>query len=257
MVCKKDTISRAIHGIIIFVTGFAICIPAFAQQKNRIEGAEADSVKQGNSPVIMDNSTDNRDTGPGPVIDEQYSKEQDSAYLKAMDLRIPTERRLINDFKLYMGYFRVETSKEETIWDAYERAFRISRTVYLPLSTEVVQRYEQLQRSMQVDGVNTLPKIGTGAQISLEAIGKFLGIVEDVSPYISYELTQRAEVEILIYSIQAKLVRVIYKTTMLPGKHELTWNGRDDSGMKVPRGDYIAEIRIGSDRLKTKRIRID
>lgn len=258
MISKKDSIGAVIPGLftIVFYLVFSGSIQSQVLSENG--KYRADSSGFNKSPVIKSSSGDGRDTllGPGPIIENPYSQEQDSAYLRAMELKIPTERRLINDFRMYMGYFTPEINKEETIWDAYERAFRIPQTVYMPLSVEMVQRYEAIQRSQHVDGINSMPKVGMGAQISLEAIGMFFGVVEDVTPVIKYELTQRAEVEILIYSIQARLVRTVYKSVVAPGKYEITWNYRDDSGMKVPQGDYIAEIRIGKDRLKVKRIRV-
>lgn len=260
MVSKKDRGIVFVPGIVLIVFCMVIAGNIFTFAANSIELSISDSTKINRSPVIKSGAGDGRDTlkdGPGEIIENPYLPEQDSAYSKAMELAIPTERRLINDFKLFMGYFRPDINKEETIWEAYERAFRIPQTVYFPSSVEIVQRYEAMQRSQHVDGVTGLPKIGTGVQVSFETIGKLLGVVEDVSSVITYELIYRSEVEILIYNIQARLIRTVYKSTQIAGKYEIVWNGRDDSGLKVPPGDYIAEIKIGKDRLKLKRIRIE
>lgn len=260
MVRKKDKSIVFVPGIVLIVFCMFIAGNIFSFAANSSELSISDSTNINRSPVIKSGAGDGRDTlkdGPGEIIENPYLPEQDSAYSRAMGLAIPTERRLINDFKLFMGYFRPDINKEETIWEAYERAFRIPQTVYFPSSVEIVQRYEAMQRSQHVDGINSLPNIGTQIQIPFDAIGRFFGIVEDVSSVITYDLIQRSEVEILIYNIQARLIRTVYKATQIAGRYEIVWNGRDDSGLKVPPGDYIAEIKIGKDRLKLKRIRIE
>ncbi|MBR3090812.1 MAG: hypothetical protein IKH10_02320, partial [Bacteroidetes bacterium] len=84
-----------------------------------------------------------------------------------------------------------------------------------------------------------------------------LGIIEDTSPEIKYSLGMIADVEIVIYSVQAKVIATIFKGTQRPGSYKITWNQRDDKGKKMPYGDYIAEVRIGTDRFVRKRIVIN
>jgi flagellar hook assembly protein FlgD len=93
-----------------------------------------------------------------------------------------------------------------------------------------------------------------GLKIPLGAIGKLLGLVQDVSPKMAFELDYNAEVEIVIYSVQASVVATIFKGSKKPGYHTYTWNGRNDQGKKMPPGDYIGEIRIGNRKYIRKRI---
>ncbi len=210
------------------------------------------------SPVILPGNEGIDSVHPGDIYNRiLFTKEQDSAYKRAMALRIPQECRLKSDFRKHCGSLSTEAPQKETMWQSIERAFRVPQKVYIPLGTEVVQRYEAIQRSQAVDGMTTLPRIGTGTQVSFEDIGRFFGLVEDVSPKIEYELNELCDVEIVIYSIQATEICTIVRKGETPGKHQITWNGRDDNGMKVAPGDYVAEVKAGKQRIKTKRIRIN
>jgi flagellar basal-body rod modification protein FlgD len=95
---------------------------------------------------------------------------------------------------------------------------------------------------------------GSGLQIPLSAIGAFLGLTEDVSPVISYSLESSAEVEVVVYSVQALVIRTLLTAKQYPGSYSITWDGKNDKGIIMPKGDYVAEVRIGKDRIVRKRI---
>jgi flagellar hook assembly protein FlgD len=90
----------------------------------------------------------------------------------------------------------------------------------------------------------------------MDAIGRFLGLTEDLSPTISYSLFETSHVEIVIYSVQANVIATIFSGRQVPGNYSYTWNGRNDRGMKMGSGDYVGEVRIGEKRYVRKRIYI-
>lgn len=95
-----------------------------------------------------------------------------------------------------------------------------------------------------------------GFKANLSDIGKILGLVEDVSPVLTYEVDTYTDVEVVVYSIQARVVATIFSGKQTPGKYTFTWNVRDDAGRLMPPGDYIGEIRIGRSKFIRKRIYI-
>jgi subtilisin family serine protease len=58
------------------------------------------------------------------------------------------------------------------------------------------------------------------------------------STYICYELTQQAQINLYIYSLNSKLIKHIVREDN-SGYHEVEWNGKDQTGQLVPNGVYI------------------
>jgi hypothetical protein len=59
--------------------------------------------------------------------------------------------------------------------------------------------------------------------------------VADVGP-------QPAEIEIKLYDIQGRLIRTLLHSREELGKHNIVWDGRDDSNHELPSGVYFARI---------------
>ncbi len=191
----------------------------------------------------------------GPVIN--YSPQQDSAYLEALKLKLPTLARLENDIKLSEGLWKVERELASgKPWQiAMKNINNIPRQYFIPSGNERVQHEINRQMSQYIPGINTLSPYG--AKISFADIGSMLGLTEDVSPVITYKLDYYVEIEVVIYSIRAVVIATLFEGKQPPGPYKITWNGRDDKGRKMPRGDYIGEVRIGKERLIRKRIVIN
>ena len=71
---------------------------------------------------------------------------------------------------------------------------------------------------------------------------------------ISFELAQKAAVELRVYDLQGRLVRVLLDGDLLDdGLHEAQWNGRDGQGQSVAAGVYVyrlvTESFVGSRRM--------
>jgi len=59
-----------------------------------------------------------------------------------------------------------------------------------------------------------------------------------------YELAlpQSARVQLAIYDVSGRRVRMLVDRTLAPGKHGITWDGRDEEGHSVPSGIYFAKV---------------
>jgi len=199
-------------------------------------------------------STDN-DQLPSSSELERYTPEQDSAYYRALRDDMPNflliERALIIDKILNARQNLSGMSRAELI---NKNISSIPDKYFMPSDVERVQHEESIYEALEVPFISTLPRYGT--KIPMGKILTMMGLMEDVSPEIKYRLDSKADVEIVIYSINAAVIATIYSGKQLSGQYIRTWNLRDDMGRLMPSGDYIAEVRIGNERFVRKRIKI-
>lgn len=196
-----------------------------------------------------------KDQGPGGMPKTGYSSEQDSAYLKAMRVKVPIATRLNAQLKMYaLNYNFAETLEDR--YDVAKRNMMVPSSMYQADPREVYMHQYNLAMSQYVPFVQTMARPGVGAQVPFSTIGKFFGIIEDVSPEIKYDIEFPTDVEVVVYSMQATVVATMYKGFQAPGPYSLTWNGRNDKGKLMPKGDYIGEVRIGNFKYIRKRIYI-
>ncbi len=59
---------------------------------------------------------------------------------------------------------------------------------------------------------------------------------------IAYDLQNRASTTVIIFSDAREVRELQSKTSQLPGKHFLTWDGRDQNGSLLPDGTYRIQI---------------
>lgn len=192
---------------------------------------------------------------PGP-LNLKFLPEQDSAYLRAKRLTIPPSARLYADMKLLEREILLQKklyglSEQEVA----KRNLQIPKDFYLPTGQEITMYQYGLMQSQYVPYVSTYKPFGV--KVPFSTIGNLLGLNEDVSPWLEYELDVETDVRVAVYSEKALLVATIINTTQPPGRYRYFWNGRDDNGKQLPRGDYIGEIRIGKTKYIRKRIRLD
>lgn len=67
---------------------------------------------------------------------------------------------------------------------------------------------------------------------------------ESNSVEISFLLNEDADsgVDVKIYDSGASLVRTITLATAVQGSHAVVWDGKDDSGVLLPNGDYTFSV---------------
>jgi len=64
---------------------------------------------------------------------------------------------------------------------------------------------------------------------------------------IAFELPKRESVTLQVFDMSGRLVRnLITAEPHTPGRHEVVWNGRDDSGRQVASGTYFYRLEAGS-----------
>lgn len=180
---------------------------------------------------------------------------QDSIYKMALELKIPASVRFQNDLNRFAEskafYSEIEKG---TPWQIAMENLMLKPEIFAPTGIDKVRRQEMIDNAFYIPFVPN--RISSGYSISPQELGVFLGLLEDVSPVIKFDLNYTEEVEIVIYSVQATVIATVFKGILPAGNHKFVWNLRDDKGRPMPQGDYIAEVRIGNSRFIRKRIQI-
>jgi len=70
---------------------------------------------------------------------------------------------------------------------------------------------------------------------------------------INYQVPEQTIVELSIYNILGQKVRTLVNENKSPGYYDITWNGRDDSGVPVASGIYFYRLKTES-YIKTRRM---
>ena len=63
---------------------------------------------------------------------------------------------------------------------------------------------------------------------------------------IAFEVKAPAQVSLKIFDVSGRLVRVLVDETLTAGRHEIIWNGTDESGTKVASGIYFCRMTAGT-----------
>lgn len=62
---------------------------------------------------------------------------------------------------------------------------------------------------------------------------------------IQYEIPQAAKVELSVFDLRGRRVRVLESSTKAPGRYTSRWDGRDEEGSRVASGMYFYRLRMG------------
>lgn len=73
------------------------------------------------------------------------------------------------------------------------------------------------------------------------------------STTLSFHLVRGGQVKLKILDAHGRTVKTLADESMIPGRHELQWQGRDEKGRPVVSGVYFAHVRIG-DQAETQRL---
>lgn len=193
-------------------------------------------------------------TAPGSN-DYAFSPEQDTAFARAVRLGIPPGTLTQIHAQMYARGWADEQNKgERPAWETAMKNLEIPADYYLPSARERTLYAYGIAQSQYIPNVSPYKNPNPGIQIPLSSIAAFFGLEEDVSPVMQYNVDYTAEVQIVVYSPQAKVIATVFDGRQFAGKYRITWNGRDDSGRRMPPGDYVSEVRIGKDRYIRKHI---
>ncbi len=69
--------------------------------------------------------------------------------------------------------------------------------------------------------------------------------VEARAATLSFQLAQESAVEIVIYSVNGRVVRTLADRHFSMGSHSVEWDGLDDGGSRTASGVYFARLRAG------------
>jgi hypothetical protein len=180
--------------------------------------------------------------------------EQDSNFARAMRSPLPLSTIYRNFVNMADNLLKnMDPDANPDPWAiAYMNLNSINPALYQPTEMEVVQRQIAIENAFYVPYTNTYQQ--GGLKIPFSAIGALLGLNEDVSPKITYELEFTANVKVSIYSANALLIATLFEGVQSPGSYTFTWNLRNSEGKKMPSGDYIAEVRIANERYIYKKV---
>jgi hypothetical protein len=59
---------------------------------------------------------------------------------------------------------------------------------------------------------------------------------------IAFELAEAGPIELAIYDMGGRMVRVMASGSLPAGRHQATWDGQDDEGRAVPTGTYFCRL---------------
>jgi len=61
---------------------------------------------------------------------------------------------------------------------------------------------------------------------------------------IAFDLPQRSSVELIVYDLLGREVQTLTNSTLPAGQHQVTWNGRNNSGNPQSSGVYVYQLRF-------------
>jgi flagellar hook assembly protein FlgD len=73
---------------------------------------------------------------------------------------------------------------------------------------------------------------------------------------VPYDLDHAGAVEVSVFNLLGQKVRTLYSGLELPGRKQVTWDGRDDGGRPVASGVYVVQLRLGDQRLHRRLLRL-
>ena len=74
------------------------------------------------------------------------------------------------------------------------------------------------------------------------------------STVISFSLKEDADINLIIYSLLGNKVATVYSGRAGSGRHEIEWNGKNDSGSAVASGIYLYRLEVGLNSLTRKMV---
>ena len=60
---------------------------------------------------------------------------------------------------------------------------------------------------------------------------------------VEFGLAKADRIEVRVFDVSGRLVRLLADRSFAPGKYSLTWDGADAEGRQVARGVYFTQVR--------------
>ncbi len=119
----------------------------------------------------------------------------------------------------------------------------------------VTEAAKELFRGAVAQGLASCPS----SVIDLPAVATD-GLLEPAFPnpfnpstQLSFSLDRGEEIRLSVYDSAGRLTAIVTEGFYGPGRHEMTWHGRDDSGRRVSSGIYFAQLKMGN-RVETQKM---
>lgn len=185
-----------------------------------------------------------------------FTRVQDSVYKQALSTVISPQSRFEFESHLVTEALRTIAAigPPPSPWENIQRNLDLPSEMLAPSPQEVTQYRIAIANSQYVPGVLLYPMGRGNFTASFGDIARVFGLTEDVSPSIAYRVEATMEVSIVIYSASAIVVRQMLRGIQNAGSYRVEWDGKNDDGRIVPKGDYIAEVRLGTLQIVRKRI---
>ena len=98
-------------------------------------------------------------------------------------------------------------------------------------------RFNYVYRVAGASGVRSSDPLPTGFSLFPNYPNPF-----NSETVISYRLKRTASVKLAVYDLTGRRVRLLFRGNELAGYHRVRWDGRDDSGVAVSSGVYVARL---------------
>ncbi len=101
------------------------------------------------------------------------------------------------------------------------------------------------------NGLNGLPLLITQNNILTNSFQLYPNFPNPFNPSttlrfeIPASVKRQTAVELIIFNSQGQHIKTLYRGSILPGTHEVNWNGDSDSGQPVASGMYYAVLKMG------------
>ena len=114
-----------------------------------------------------------------------------------------------------------------------------SHEVALPLEMDPERKTpsHEVALPLEMDPVRRTPSLAVPHPLEVECYG----------PTMTFNMKQDANVEIVLYAVNGRVIRTLADSDYGSGVHTLTWDGRDDNGARVASGVYFARVQAGTE----------
>jgi hypothetical protein len=104
-----------------------------------------------------------------------------------------------------------------------------------------------------------IPGGGTGLDLNFSTTAKTEVFPNPLgrSSTITFTLERAADVSLKIYDLAGRLVHELPAGNLEAGRHQLSWNGNDSQGRRLPAGVYFLKLGDGTHSQATKVLLID
>ncbi len=207
---------------------------------------------------------------PSVEVVEAAAIEADPVYrTPSLEIAEPMQVEILGKAPLVdMGFYPFDSdpTRKSLIWNAFpeplnteffEKAPLVDMGFY-PLDATARVPSVAVRQPMQVEIMERLPSDAVRQPMQVEVMGRMPTQavreplnVECCGPTMRFDLKEAVSAEILIYSVDGRLVRRLSEA--LPsGDSFLTWDGRDDRGSRAASGVYFARVQANGETGKGK-----